>query len=275
MTRSATKEADATRPADEAQGGHDANTQPEAGEQSRPPFGPDRIPGAIEALLLTMDKPLTTGKLAEATGMREHPGVFPKPSQTIEAAVEVLNEQYERTGRAFRIESVAGGYRIMTLPEFAPAIAAIQGLRESSKLSRAAIETLAIVAYRQPITRVQIETIRGVSCGEVLRGLMEKNLVTISGRAEELGRPLLYGTTKRFLEVFGLSAIKDLPPVNDVFPGLSNMITEQKPASKRAEPDRSIAGEVPSEAGVPTEHQPEGEAGVEHAKVESESGEAL
>ena len=202
-------------------------------EQAPPPFSPERIPGAIEALLLTMDKALPAMKIAEATGMRDHPGVFPKPTQTIDAAVEALNAVYERTGRSFRIESVAGGYRVMTLPEFAPAIAAIQGLRESSKLSRAAIETLAIVAYRQPITRVQIETIRGVACGEVLRGLMEKNLVTIAGRAEELGRPLLYGTTKRFLEAFGLSSMKDLPPVNDVFPGLTaSSINEPKPGAK-------------------------------------------
>ncbi len=247
MSKTATNEpASATGP----------TTGTETGDQ-KPPFSPDRIPSAIEALLLTMDKPLAAGKIAEATGMRDHPGVFPKPSQTIEAAVEVLNEQYERTGRAFRIESVAGGYRVMTLPEFAPAIAAIQGLRESSKLSRAAIETLAIVAYRQPITRVQIETIRGVACGEVLRGLMEKNLVTIAGRAEELGRPLLYGTTKRFLEVFGLSAIKDLPPVNDVFPGLSNMITEQKPASKAvtSEPEESASQDTQPQNSEETQQQ--------------------
>jgi len=238
-----------------------AAPQTNASEQ-KPPFAPDRIPGAIEALLLTMDKPLATGKIADATGMRDHPGLFPKPSQTIEAAVEVLNEQYDRTGRAFRIESVAGGYRIMTLPEYAPAIAAIQGLRESSKLSRAAIETLAIVAYRQPITRVQIESIRGVACGEVLRGLMEKNLVTIAGRAEELGRPLLYGTTRRFLEVFGLSAIKDLPPVNDVFPGLSNMITEQKPASKVAADDAEDATDQSIAESADQEHS-ELEAGAQ------------
>lgn len=243
----------------------DPDTAPATSAQGpqKPPFSPDRIPGAIEALLLTMDKPLQTARIAEATGMRDHPSVFPKPSQTIEAAVEVLNEQYERSGRSFRIESVAGGYRIMTLPEYAPAVAAIQGLRESSKLSRAAIETLAIVAYRQPITRVQIETIRGVACGEVLRGLMEKNLVTIAGRAEELGRPLLYGTTKRFLEAFGLSGIKDLPPVNDVFPGLSNMITEQKPASKKAQDE--------PQPGDETEAEPRSEADREEAETESEA----
>jgi segregation and condensation protein B len=248
------------------------DTQPASGQQSeantetleKPAFAPDRVPAAIEALLLTMDKALAPGKIAEATGMRDHPGIFPKPSQTIEAAIEVLNEEYAKTGRSFRVESVAGGYRIMTLPEFAPAIAAIQGLRESSKLSRAAIETLAIVAYRQPITRVQIESIRGVACGEVLRGLMEKNLVTIAGRAEELGRPLLYGTTKRFLEVFGLAAIKDLPPVNDVFPGLSNLITEQKPASKAVAQE---AGD-PEDGATPAEKSPEPQT----TSAETESG---
>lgn len=244
---------------------------PTENADQKPLFSPDRIPSVIEALLLTMDKPLGAGKIAEATGMRDHPGVFPKPSQTIEAAVEVLNEHYVASGRSFRIESVAGGYRIMTLPEFAPAIAAIQGLRESSKLSRAAIETLAIVAYRQPITRVQIESIRGVACGEVLRGLMEKNLVTIAGRAEELGRPMLYGTTKRFLEVFGLSAIKDLPPVNDVFPGLSGMITEQKPASKKAapEPGEEEGGASPSTA-AETAETPEAAADEQETSQETE-----
>ncbi len=254
MSKTATDEPQATAP-----------TSPESASEmtdQKPPFSPDRIPGAIEALLLTMDKPLAAGKIAEATGMRDHPGVFPKPSQTIEAAVEVLNEYYTTSGRSFRIESVAGGYRIMTLPEFAPAIAAIQGLRESSKLSRAAIETLAIVAYRQPITRVQIESIRGVACGEVLRGLMEKNLVTIAGRAEELGRPMLYGTTRRFLEVFGLSAIKDLPPVNDVFPGLSGMITEQKPASKKAKPEPGDVEPAETESEASAEPQ-EAEQAIE------------
>lgn len=131
-------------------------------------------------------------------------------------AIASLNTDYERTGRAFRIEEVAGGYRVLTLPAFAPAVAAYQKSRQSSRLTRASIETLAIIAYRQPITRAELEAIRGVSCGEVLRSLMERRLVTMKGRAEEVGRPMLYGTTKQFLDVFGLASIKDLPTIQEL-----------------------------------------------------------
>ena len=130
--------------------------------------------------------------------------------------MEGLNAEYERTGRSFRIEQVAGGYRVMTLPRFAEVVAAFQGSRMRSSLSHAALESLAIIAYKQPVTRAQLEAIRGVACGEVLRSLIDRRLVTIAGRAEELGRPLLYGTTKQFLETFGLSSIKDLPSIEEL-----------------------------------------------------------
>jgi segregation and condensation protein B len=131
-------------------------------------------------------------------------------------SVVTLNRDYERTGRSFRIEEVAGGYRVMTLAAYAPVVAAYQRSRQSTKLTRASIETLAIIAYRQPITRAELEAIRGVSCGEVLRSLMERRMVTIKGRAEEVGRPILYGTTKQFLDVFGLASIKDLPTIQEL-----------------------------------------------------------
>ncbi|MDX2147534.1 MAG: SMC-Scp complex subunit ScpB [Planctomycetota bacterium] len=131
-------------------------------------------------------------------------------------AVTLLNTEYERTGRSFRIESVAGGYRMMTLAEYADAIGAFNASRSPGKLTRAAIETLAIVAYKQPITKAYLETIRGVSCGEVIKTLMERRLITIKGRAEELGRPILYGTTKHFLDVFGLASLKDLPTIQEL-----------------------------------------------------------
>ncbi|MBY0261687.1 MAG: SMC-Scp complex subunit ScpB, partial [Phycisphaerales bacterium] len=118
----------------------------------------------------------------------------------------------------FRIERIAGGYRVMTLPAFGPVLEAYHGKRERHALSRAAIETLAIIAYKQPITRAALESIRGVACGEVLRSLMERRLVTIVGRAEEVGRPMLYGTSKAFLETFGLASVKDLPSVDDLRP---------------------------------------------------------
>jgi len=102
----------------------------------------------------------------------------------------------------------------MTRPEHAPVLAAIRQQQLHGKLSRAAVETLAIIAYKQPITRADLESIRGVACGEVLRSLMERRLVTIDGRAEEPGRPMLYGTTREFLDQFGLASLKDLPPAD-------------------------------------------------------------
>src|SRR5690606_33522853 len=118
--------------------------------------------------------------------------------------------------RSFRVEQVAGGYQILTRPQYKDAVAALHRTKQDNKLSPAAMETLAIVAYKQPILRAEIETIRGVACGEVLRSLMDRHLVKIVGRAEELGRPMLYGTTKTFLQVFGLGTLKDLPKAEEL-----------------------------------------------------------
>jgi len=187
----------------------------DAGRQdARPDDGPGGDAAAfdarVEALLLTVDKPLSVSKLADAVAPREGSG---KPGAgEIEAAIARLNEIYDRTARAFRVEPVAGGYRVMARAEHASLLASFHRGQAESKLSRPAIETLAIIAYRQPITRGALEAIRGVACGEVLKGLLERRLVTVTGRAEEPGRPMLYGTTRGFLDAFGLSSIKDLPP---------------------------------------------------------------
>lgn len=163
-----------------------------------------------------MDRPQPVKKLCEALASIAGAGEPKELAEQIEDAVEKLNAAYEAGGRAFRIEQVAGGYRLMTLPEYAQAIAAFHRERAASRLSKAAVETLAIVAYRQPITRAQLEAIRGVGCGEVLRSMMDRRLVTIKGRAEELGRPILYGTTREFLDAFGLASLKDLPTVSEL-----------------------------------------------------------
>ncbi len=185
---------------------------------------PDLL-GSIEAVLLSTERPVNEGKLAEAVGLirpapddRETPPLDAIIRQAIADAVAALNTAYESTGRSFRVETVAGGYRVMTLPRFAAAVAAYHKTKAASKLTRAAIETLAIIAYKQPITRAELEAIRGVSCGEVLKTLMERRLITIKGRAEELGRPMLYGTTKAFLDHFGLASIKELPAPADLKP---------------------------------------------------------
>ena len=200
---------------------------------------------SVEAVLLTLEKPVTPGKLAEGLGI----GVDQGGTKAIAVAIDALNEEYERTGRAFRIEKVAGGVRIITLPEFADDVAKVHQARQSQKLSRAALETLAVIAYRQPVTRASLEAIRGVACGEVLRTLVERRMVTITGRAEELGRPMLYGTTKQFLELFGLSSLKDLPSVED---GAFAALLEAKPL--RADETVEAATDGDDGADVGAEH---------------------
>lgn len=168
------------------------------------------LPGKVEAVLLTIDRPLPSAKLGQVLG-----GLSPK---AIDRVIERLNADYEKTGRSFRIEAVAGGWQVMTLPQFADVLGALHRTRAQARLTPAALETLAIIAYQQPVLRAQIEAIRGVSCGEVLRSLMDRRLIKIVGRAQEIGRPVLYGTTKTFLELFGLASLKDLPKVQELRP---------------------------------------------------------
>ena len=158
---------------------------------------------AIEALLFSTHHPLTAGRLAEFLDLDS--------TKPIRKAIKDLNQAYEQSGRSFRVEQVAGGYQLLTLPEFGEVLKKLHQREIDTKLTKAALETLAIIAYKQPILRADIEAIRGVQCGETIRSLMEKHLVKIAGRAEEPGRPILYGTTKRFLELFGLNSLKDLP----------------------------------------------------------------
>ena len=136
--------------------------------------------------------------------------------RVVREAVDALNQQYAATNRAFRVESVAGGRQMLTIAAFGPVLARIKGQRAQTRLSQAALETLAIIAYRQPMLRAQLEAIRGVACGEVLRSLMERRLVKIVGRAEEVGRPMLYGTTPELLRVFGIATLSDLPQAKDL-----------------------------------------------------------
>ncbi len=185
----------------------------------------EHLEAKIEAILMSSDRAVPARRIAPAVGLvrqldnaeelEDLPEVPVEIAQAIATAIETLNAAYQSTGRSFRIEHVAGGYRILTTAEFAEVVHAFRKSGVTGKLSRAAIETLAIIAYRQPVTRAELEAIRGVSCGEVLRSLLERRLITIKGRAEELGRPLLYGSTKQFLDHFGLSSLKDLPTVDD------------------------------------------------------------
>jgi segregation and condensation protein B len=193
--------ADAPAPAEEPDGTVEDLAEESADESSAELPAVDHA--ALEALLMGTHHPLTAGRLAELLGL--------DTTRPIRPAIRQLNDQYTAGNRSFRIEQVAGGYQILTLPQYGDILKRLHQREIDSKLTKPALETLAIIAYKQPILRADIEAIRGVACGETIRSLMEKHLVKIAGRAEEPGRPILYGTTKRFLELFGLNTLKDLP----------------------------------------------------------------
>ncbi len=131
----------------------------------------------------------------------------------VREALTVLSTEYAASGRAFQLVEVAGGFQLRTRADLAPLVARLGRRRAEGKLTPAALEALAVVAYRQPVLRADVEKIRGVASGEILRALMERGLVRVTGRAELPGSPLLYGTTPRFLEIFGLRNLRDLPQV--------------------------------------------------------------
>lgn len=182
---------------------HDVDAPPGEPASEFPPVAPESI---IEALLFSTDVPLTAARLSQLAGIGD--------VAEVRKLVEGLNAHYEASGASFRIQPVARGYQLLTLPPFNPWILKLHKARAESRLSPAALETLAVVAYKQPVLRAEIEAIRGVAAGDMLVRLRDMNLVRIVGRAEEIGRPLLYGTTNRFLEVFGLESLKDLPKVD-------------------------------------------------------------
>ena len=166
--------------------------------------GNDKPPQTLlSTFVATMRDARALGRLAELMEL-------PTPTP-IRKAIKALNAEYAESGRSFRVEQVAGGYQLLTLPEYGEYLRNLHQREADSKLTKAALETLAIIAYKQPTLRAEIESIRGVQCGETIRSLMEKHLVKIAGRAEEPGRPILYGTTKRFLELFGLNSLNELP----------------------------------------------------------------
>jgi len=162
----------------------------------------------VEAILFAADNPIPPAKIVSILGTGS--------VREVRKIVRSLNAAYAKQGHAFRITEIAGGYQMLTLPEYNPWLRRLKQTRQESKLSPAALETLAIIAYKQPVVRADIEAIRGVSVGEVLNRLRELGLVKVVGRAEDVGRPMLYGTTRHFLETFGLSSLEDLPAVEEL-----------------------------------------------------------
>jgi segregation and condensation protein B len=196
----------------------------------------------VEALVLGAPEPVSAQKMADVV-----PGL---EADEARALVAELEREYEEQGRAFEIWQVAGGYQLRTRPEYASYLRLLHRERPL-RLSRAALETLALVAYRQPVTRAEIEAVRGVEVDAVIRSLLERQLVRIAGHREVPGRPMVYATTKRFLEVFGLGRLEDLPTLREMEellpPPTPDAPGPPPPAAALAEEEPDDAGEAPAE----------------------------
>lgn len=168
----------------------------------------DEVKGVIEALLFVHQHPLTVDNISKIMG--DEAG-----KKMIKEALEELVADHQRMGRSFQLMEVGEGYQFRTKVEYAPWIRNLRKVKPT-RLSQSALETLAIVAYRQPIVRAEIEHVRGVDSGWVLNALLEKGLIKILGRKEAAGRPLVYGTSRRFLEVFGLRNLSGLPTMQEL-----------------------------------------------------------
>lgn len=181
----------------------------------------------LEALLLASAEPVTAARLGR---------IVPESSaREVREDIAALNERYESAGHGFRIEEVAGGHQLRTVPDLAAYVQSLEPV-PPLRMSRAGLETLAIIAYKQPVTRAEIEHVRGVDAGPLLRGLLERRLVRIAGHREVPGRPILYATTPRFLEVFGLASLSDLPTLREI----EELLRERMPE----------AGEIPDAAAL-------------------------
>jgi len=194
-----------------------------------------------EALILGSPEPVSAQRLAEIV-----PGVR---AAQVRDLVGEINAEYAEQRRAFEVVEAAGGYQLRTLAEFSPYLQQTLASRPL-RLSQAALETLAVIAYRQPVTRAEVEHVRGVDVGAVLRSLLERRLVRIAGHREVPGRPLLYATTRRFLEVFGLPRIEDLPTLRDSaeFALPEGLAPPPAPGAGAAPGEASDAGAQPRDA---------------------------
>ncbi|MCI0435552.1 MAG: SMC-Scp complex subunit ScpB [Gemmatimonadetes bacterium] len=200
-----------------------------------------RLTQIVEALLFASDAPLTAADLARADDRLDE--------DTVTAIVQELRAEFDRGERAFQIEEVAGGYQMLTRAEFAGVLDRYRSVPQSPRLSMAALEVLAIIAYRQPLGRLEIEEIRGVQSSAVLRTLQDRELIEPVARGEGLGRPLLYGTTSRFLEHFGFESLESLPSP-DALPVVLravSVVTHEAVTTDPAEPT-PLSAEAEAEA---------------------------
>ena len=182
------------------------------------------LPQHIEALIFAAPTPVSLEELQSV--LLENFGVRFAQKVMLEA-IEELRQRYDQDAHSFEILEVAGGYQFMSKGAYHETIGTHLRMQSNKKLSRSALETLSIIAYKQPVTKSELEKIRGVSCDYAIQKLLEKELITITGRADSIGKPLLYGVTTRFLDYFGIKSIEDLPVPTDF----------SQPASEVGEPE--------------------------------------
>ncbi|MCH2654698.1 MAG: SMC-Scp complex subunit ScpB [Gemmatimonadetes bacterium] len=199
-------------------------------------------PQIVEAVLFASDAPLTPGEIARADERLDE--------DQVEEALQMLKAEYEDAQRAFHLTEIAEGYQILTRPEFAPYLERFDNVPRANRLSGPSLETLAIIAYRQPIGRIEIEYIRGVNSSGVIRTLQDRSLIDIVGRGDGLGRPLLYGTTQHFQEHFGFASLDDLPRPDELPIILKDRMPLQEgegDLDEEGAPAMSDLGESPAE----------------------------
>jgi len=211
-----------------------------------PEIASDDEKRVVEALIFVADEPVTLDQMAQVLGHR-------KPEE-LQALVSEIERELEGSARGLRIERVAGGYRFSTCPDLAPWVRAFFRNRNRARLSPASIETLAVIAYKQPVTAPEIQEIRGVDPQGSLKTLLDKRLVRLAGKKKVIGRPFLYATTREFLVHFGLASIDDLPPIED-FERLAGTIETESAGAE----EENGAGIDPSSAGGHDDEGPEGE----------------
>lgn len=202
-------------------------TEPSQADQPRWPADEASRIHRLEAVLFMSRKPLNSRKISELADLED--------GTQARTMIGQLNKRYDQQHRSFQVKKVAGGYQLRTRPQFADWIRRQEHVPQPSnnRLSAPALETLTVVAYRQPIIRADIEAIRGVNCGEMLRQLLEKGLVKITGRSEQLGRPFLYATSKDFLVEFGFNSLATLPRSKQLSgPGLPDWLDSEKEETK-------------------------------------------
>jgi segregation and condensation protein B len=220
-----------------------AEAQMEKAEHSAEQERVEALKGPLEALLFVAAEPMPPSALAEALGERG--------SDTVRHALRALARDFELSGRGLLVEEAAGGFRLVTKAMHDGAVRRLLAAQQSRKLTRAALEALAIVAYRQPVTAPEVEAIRGVDSMGVLQHLLERRLIKIAGRKEVVGRPFLWRTTKQFLEHFGLRALEDLPSIEEFEALLPPLSGEEGGPTLFARPAGESEGEEGGEAPEP------------------------